>query len=1168
MPLFATRLLRTLLAAAITGATLLLAGPAQAQAPAWDLATTGSLTQVNGNSYTRAITTDAGGNVYVTGTFSGSVAFGSTVLLSVTGSDDLFVAKYVPGTNTWAWAQRGGGIGIDAGYGIAVQGTSVYVTGYITNNAANANVVSFGGTTPATSTAQVNGASAAITQDIVLAKYTDNGTSATLGWTQVGGGNTNFEQGTGVAVNGTSVYLTGFFYNSATNNNGVLFGGGGTTAGTVQVNGASATASQDLLLAKYTDNGATATLSWVQTGGGSLFDQGNGVAVSGTSVYVTGYLTNTATNANGVLFGGNGTTTGTVPQYGTSVINGPDLVLAKYTDNGTTATFQWSQVGGGTNSDYGQGVAVSGSSVYVTGYLTNTATNALAVLFGGSGTTAGTVQVNGASATASPDLLLAKYTDNGPNATLGWTQVGGGTGYDDGVGVVASGTSVYVAGNFTNSTTNANSVVFSNGGGSVAVPGAFAQATIDLVVAKYQDNGASASLAWTQVSGSTGNDQANGVAMRGVQVYLGGYVTPGPNLGSALSFGAINSQSVQGTVGSRAVLGQVTDAGSTGLWTGLNGATNGGTSVVRATTTDASGNVLVAGSFAGEVDFGSTRLSSAGGNDVFVAKYVPGTGTWAWAQRGGGIGDDAAYGVAVSNASVYVTGSLTNTNTNAQGVSFGGTSPATSAASVNGIAGTSTADLVLAKYTDNGATATLRWTQTGGGTDVDRGYGVAASGTSVYVTGSISNSRANTNAVAFGGNGTTSGTVIVNGASTSLSEDLILAKYTDNGATATLGWTQVGGGFATDRGQGVAVSGTSVYVTGFIFNTVTNNINVLFGGGGTTLGTVQVNGANASNLGNPDLVLAKYTDQGSTGALVWTQVGGGTREDVGYGVAVQGTSVYVAGQLRNDRANGNGVLFGGGGTTAGTVPQYGATATASLDVLLAKYTDNGPNATLGWTQVGGGTLDDVGYAVAATATSVYVAGSINNSTANSQGVVFGGAGTAAGTVAVPGATAIATSDVLLARYLDNGSSATLGWTRTGGGLYNELGLGVAVSGQAVYVSGTASQAATFAPLSVNLFGSIPTGLLARVTDTGTLAVAPAAPGAAGLALYPNPATNRATLTGAEAGATVQVLDALGRVVLAATADATGTAALTLPARLAAGVYVVRAGTAAVRLAVQ
>ncbi len=74
-----------------------------------------------------------------------------------------------------------------------------------------------------------------------------------------------------------------------------------------------------------------------------------------------------------------------------------------------------------------------------------------------------------------------------------------------------------------------------------------------------------------------------------------------------------------------------------------------------------------------------------------------------------------------------------------------------------------------------------------------------------------------------------------------------------------------------------------------------------------------------------------------------------------------------------------------------------------------------------------------------------------------------------------------------------------------------------------------------------------------------------APSAAGVALFPNPTTRLTTLTGASAHASVQVLDALGRTVLMATADAAGVTPLALPAGLAPGVYVVRTGSQALRL---
>jgi hypothetical protein len=72
----------------------------------------------------------------------------------------------------------------------------------------------------------------------------------------------------------------------------------------------------------------------------------------------------------------------------------------------------------------------------------------------------------------------------------------------------------------------------------------------------------------------------------------------------------------------------------------------------------------------------------------------------------------------------------------------------------------------------------------------------------------------------------------------------------------------------------------------------------------------------------------------------------------------------------------------------------------------------------------------------------------------------------------------------------------------------------------------------------------------------------------GLALFPNPTTGKATLTGVLPGTVVHVSDALGRAVTTATADATGQAALTLPTGTGSGVYVVRAGSKTVRLVVE
>lgn len=64
---------------------------------------------------------------------------------------------------------------------------------------------------------------------------------------------------------------------------------------------------------------------------------------------------------------------------------------------------------------------------------------------------------------------------------------------------------------------------------------------------------------------------------------------------------------------------------------------------------DASENVYITGYFYGDVSFGGTSLSAYGnGNnkDVFIAK-LDHEGTWIWAKRGGGAGDDIGTEIAV-----------------------------------------------------------------------------------------------------------------------------------------------------------------------------------------------------------------------------------------------------------------------------------------------------------------------------------------------------------------------------------------------------------------------------------------------------------------------------------------------------------------------------------------
>jgi hypothetical protein len=551
-------------------------------------------------------------------------------------------------------------------------------------------------------------------------------------------------------------------------------------------------------------------------------------------------------------------------------------------------------------------------------------------------------------------------------------------------------------------------------------------------------------------------------------------------------------------------------------------------STTTAVATDASGNVFVTGYFRGTADFGGTVLTSKNGDmDIFVAKYLPATGTWAWAQRGGGTFSDAGLALAVSGNSVYVTGSINSGPTPGfTAMTFGGTNDGNSLVPLAGI---SYFDMVVAKYTDNGASGTLNWVQALGNTSDNNGTGIAVKGANVYVAGNS------------GGK-------------------WYLTKLIDTGTAATQSWTYTGGGTGYNVCTGLAINGPNLYLIGSVTNNRTNANAVTFGSDGSPAGVV-VNGVKAT--ASSDLLLLKYLDQGATATLQWAQVAGGTQDDSGRGVAVSGNSVYVTGYITNDTDNTCEVVLGG------SVPQFGATFFTSDDWLLAKYTDNGASASFNWAHVAGSHHSDVAQGVAVSGNNVYVTGAMyGGPTILIAPPVFGGTGGTVGTLPLIG-YGIGNKDLVVAKYADNGSSATVHWAQLGGGPQADLGLGIAVSGQSIYAGGSVMPPASFGALPVPSPLGPAINVLARLVDATLVPLATAPAGvAARPVLYPNPARGLVTLAGSMPGAAVQVLDALGRVVLSATADATGTAKLALPVRQASGVYVVRAGQQALRLTVE
>ncbi len=144
--------------------------------------------------------------------------------------------------------------------------------------------------------------------------------------------------------------------------------------------------------------------------------------------------------------------------------------------------------------------------------------------------------------------------------------------------------------------------------------------------------------------------------------------------------------------------------------------------------TDNSGNIYTTGRFEGTVTVGGLSLTSAGGTDIFVAKFNR-FGTVQWLRRGGGSNfvEEEGKSIAVDGSgNVYVTGYF-STTANFNTPTTTGTNELISAGST---------DIFVAKYNTSGA---LQWLRRGGGTLGEFGKGITVDGSgNVYVTGYFS----------------------------------------------------------------------------------------------------------------------------------------------------------------------------------------------------------------------------------------------------------------------------------------------------------------------------------------------------------------------------------------------------------------------------------------------
>jgi hypothetical protein len=308
----------------------------------------------------------------------------------------------------------------------------------------------------------------------------------------------------------------------------------------------------------------------------------------------------------------------------------------------------------------------------------------------------------------------------------------------------------------------------------------------------------------------------------------------------------------------------------------------------RGVAVDASGDVIVVGSFEGTASFGGASATSSGSRDVWIAKYTP-AGALVWQGTYGGPGEDEALAVAVDgNGDVIVGGRFQ------QSASFGGAV----FTSQGGF------DAFVAKY--SGVTGAPVWSRAFGGVYHDAATSLAVDGSgNAVVAGQYSYTAT------FDSTTLTSAGFY----------DVFVAKL--DAASGAVGWAISGGGTGYDTAGGVTVDVNGDVVL----------VGTYYGAGSANFGAGVLPGSSVSQV-----VLAKY--HGADGSTVYTRGWGGSGNAFGGGVATDAQdNVYIVGQAIADLTiAGSDVSSTSGGFVAELAPD--ATAlTWSYPIPAAGWPD-------------------------------------------------------------------------------------------------------------------------------------------------------------------------------------------------------------------------------------
>ncbi|HOC95100.1 MAG TPA: SBBP repeat-containing protein [Candidatus Cloacimonadota bacterium] len=400
-------------------------------------------------------------------------------------------------------------------------------------------------------------------------------------------------------------------------------------------------------------------------------------------------------------------------------------------------------------------------------------------------------------------LLLAYGCLTAQAAGWNWAVSAGSSSTDKGWAVDrdAQG-NVYICGEFSGSATFGSNTLSSRGGA-------------DIFVAKLDAEG---NWLWVSQAGGNMNDIAYDVAVD----------TSGNVLVTGLyRNGAVFGNTTLSSTGSYTnIFVAKLDANGNWLWATRAGA-GSANDEGRSLALDSSGNAIVTGCFRLTAYFGSYPITSSGNDDIFVAKISP-AGTWLWAKKAGGDGQDRGYGVTLdSGGNIWLTGKYEST------ASFGDSS-------LTSLGGS---DIFVARLDSSG---NWLWATSAGGSQPDEGKDLVCSPSGgAYLCGIFRD-------------GASFGAITLTGAG----ENDIFAAALD-GAGNWL-WASNAGGTLADHAYGIGLDA---------------------GGGigicGTFQGQASFGSHSLASSGYGDIFAARLDNQG---AWTWAQGWGGADNDFAYGL--------------------------------------------------------------------------------------------------------------------------------------------------------------------------------------------------------------------------------------------------------------------------------------------